>query len=320
MKWASFRDAEHRERVALLEGQALHALPAGASLLQLLGDDGERLSRAAEQARSNPDLIVSWPDADLLAPVPEPPSIRDFYAFEQHARAGRRSRGLPMAPEWFEIPVFYFTNPAAVVGSRSTVYGAPGSRMLDFEAEIAAVIGLPARDVAPEQAGRHIAGLMIMNDWSARDHQRKEAAVGLGSAKGKDFATTLGPFLVTLDELEDARKGAAYDLAIAASVNGRHYTTGNLADISWSFEEMLSFAARGATVRAGDIIGSGTCSTGCILELSQSHGTDRFPWLSSGDRVVIEVDRLGSIENRIVEVAVPHPLKPRLPRMPEDER
>jgi 2-keto-4-pentenoate hydratase/2-oxohepta-3-ene-1,7-dioic acid hydratase in catechol pathway len=223
-----------------------------------------------------------------------------------------------MAQEWFEIPVFYFTNPTAVVGSRSTVKGAPGSRMLDFEAEVAAVIGLPASNVSPEQAGRHIAGLMVMNDWSARDHQRREAAVGLGPAKGKDFATTLGPFLVTLDELEDARKGAAYDLAIAASVNGRRYTTGNLADISWSFEEMLSFAARGTTVRTGDVLGSGTCSTGCILELSQSHGSDKFPWLSSGDRIVIEVERLGSIENTIVETAEPHPLQPRLLRLPED--
>ncbi|SIR27589.1 fumarylacetoacetate hydrolase family protein [Bosea sp. TND4EK4] len=318
MKWASFRDSEHRERAALLEPDGLHALPPGLSLVQLLGDDGERLSRAAEQARASPELIVPWEDADLLAPIPQPPSLRDFYAFEQHARAGRRSRGLPMAPEWFEIPVFYFTNPAAVVASRSTVKGAPGSLMLDFEAEIAAVVGLPARDVAPEQAGRHIVGLMIMNDWSARDHQRKEAAVGLGPAKGKDFATTLGPYLVTLDELESARKGAAFDLSISASVNGRRYTTGNLADISWSFEEMLSFAARGATVRTGDIIGSGTCSTGCILELSQSHGADRFPWLSSGDQVVIEVERLGLIENTIVQTAEPHRLQPRLPRMPED--
>jgi 2-keto-4-pentenoate hydratase/2-oxohepta-3-ene-1,7-dioic acid hydratase in catechol pathway len=310
MKWVTFSDMRSGERVGLLNEAEIFALPAGERLLDLLGDDGEKLARAAERAMRAPDAVIKFEAAELMAPIPRPPSIRDFYAFEQHARAGRQSRGLQMAEEWFQIPVFYFTNPVAVTGSGKRILGAPGSRKLDFEAEVAAVVGLPASNVSPEKAGRHIVGFMVMNDWSARDLQRLETSVGLGPAKGKDFATTLGPCLVTTDELEPYRKGAGFDLTITATVNGTLYSKGNLADIYWSFEEMLSFASRGTTVRTGDILGSGTCATGCILELAQTHGEKRYPWLQPSDHVVVEVDRLGRISNTIDFCDDPAPLRP----------
>ncbi|WP_117194016.1 fumarylacetoacetate hydrolase family protein [Rhizobium terrae] len=310
MKWVTFSKMS-QERVGLLHEDMILALPPGERLIDLLGDEGETLARAAERAISAPDAVFAFETAELMAPIPQPPSIRDFYAFEQHARAGRQSRGLPMAEEWFQIPVFYFTNPGAVTGSGTRILGAPGSRKLDFEAEVAAVVGLPAGNIAPEKAGRHIVGLMVMNDWSARDLQRLETSVGLGPAKGKDFATTLGPCLVTMDELEPYRKGAGFDLAITVTVNGKLYTQANLADIYWSFEEMLSFASRGTTVRTGDILGSGTCATGCILELAQTHGEERFPWLASSDHVVVEVERLGRLSNSIDFADDPAPLRQR---------
>jgi 2-keto-4-pentenoate hydratase/2-oxohepta-3-ene-1,7-dioic acid hydratase in catechol pathway len=162
-------------------------------------------------------------------------------------------------------------------------------------------------DLDPDTAERHIAGYCVMNDWSARDIQRREMKLSMGPVKGKDFATTLGPFMVTPDELEPFRKGRAFDLAMLASVNGREYSRASLADIYWSFGEMLAYASRGTEVAPGDVIGSGTCGTGCILELSLVHGEDQYPWLKPGDLVELEVEHLGRTGNRVVEG--PH-LKP----------
>jgi 2-keto-4-pentenoate hydratase/2-oxohepta-3-ene-1,7-dioic acid hydratase in catechol pathway len=148
-----------------------------------------------------------------------------------------------------------------------------------------------------------------MNDWSARDVQRREMQLSMGPVKGKDFATSLGPMLVTPDELQPARAGRAYDLAMTAKVNGVEYSRASLADIHWSFGEMIAYASRGTAVRAGDVIGSGTCGTGCILELSLVHGTERYPWLHPGDVVELEVERLGLLRNRVVEGAVFPPLR-----------
>jgi 2-keto-4-pentenoate hydratase/2-oxohepta-3-ene-1,7-dioic acid hydratase in catechol pathway len=139
-----------------------------------------------------------------------------------------------------------------------------------------------------------------MNDWSARDIQRREMKLSMGPVKGKDFATTIGPALVTPDEIADRRSGPAYDLAMTATVNGKEYSRASLAEIFWSFGEMISYASRGTRVEPGDVIGSGTCGTGCILELALVHGGDAYPWLRPGDEVVLSVDRLGSLRNRIV--------------------
>ena len=215
--------------------------------------------------------------------------------------SNRQRRGLEMESDWYELPVFYFTNPAAIVGPFDEVPMPPGTRQLDYELEVAAVVGMDGSDLDPDEAERHLAGFCVMNDWSARDLQRREMRLSLGPAKGKDFATTLGPFLVTPDEIDPYRKDKAYDLAMTASVNGKEYSRASLADIYWSFGEMLAYASRGTRVVPGDVIGSGTCGTGCILELSLVHGEDAYPWLEPGDEVALDVEHLGRVVNRVIE-------------------
>ena len=220
----------------------------------------------------------------LLTPVPRPPSFRDFYAFEQHVKTARGHRGLEMVPQWYEIPVFYFSNPAVMTGPEMSVAAPPDCLELDYELEIGAVIGRGGRDLAAGDAEDHIAGYCVLNDWSARDLQRREMKVGLGPAKGKDFATGLGPWLVTPDELVDARAGKGYDLTMIARRNGEELSRGNWRDIHFSFGEMLARASRGVDLYPGDVIGSGTVGTGCILELRPENapaaGCSRVTWWS----------------------------------------
>jgi 2-keto-4-pentenoate hydratase/2-oxohepta-3-ene-1,7-dioic acid hydratase in catechol pathway len=307
MRWATFRDSEGRERTGLVVGDELHALEPGIRLIDLLGSGREGLAASGDRAIGEPAEVLPVASVRLLPPVPRPPSVRDFYAFEEHVRTARRRRGLEMDPDWYELPVFYFSNPVAVMGPFDEVAVPPGSSALDFELEVAAIVGPGGADLDPETAERHIAGFCVMNDWSARDIQRREMKLSMGPVKGKDFATTLGPFMVTPDELEPYRKARAYDLAMLARVNGEEYSRASLADIYWSFGEMLAYASRGTEVVPGDVIGSGTCGTGCILELSLVHGEDRYPWLKPGDLVELEVEHLGRIANRVVEG---RPLKP----------
>jgi 2-keto-4-pentenoate hydratase/2-oxohepta-3-ene-1,7-dioic acid hydratase in catechol pathway len=310
MRWASYRDRGGRELVGVLRGQELCSLEAGARLVDLLGEGLDNLREAGERALDRPADTVPLAEADLLAPIPRPPSIRDFYAFEQHVTTARKGRGLDMDPDWYELPVFYFSNPAAVIGPFDDVAVPPGSRALDYELEVAAIVGRGGTDLDPQTAEEHIAGFCVMNDWSARDIQRREMKLSMGPVKGKDFATTLGPFLVTPDELEPYRKARAYDLAMTATVNGKEYSRASLADIYWSFGEMLAYASRGTELVPGDVIGSGTCGTGCILELSLVHGEEAYPWLSPGDVVSLEVEHLGGVTNRVVEGAPLRPLRP----------
>jgi fumarylacetoacetate (FAA) hydrolase len=216
-------------------------------------------------------------DVRLRAPVPHPPSVRDFYAFERHVATARAQRGLEMAPEWYRIPVFYFSNPAAVLGPDEAVGFPPESSAWDYELEAAVVVG----------ADGGIAGFTVLNDWSARDLQKMEMAVGLGPAKGKDFGTSIGPVLVTPDELGDLR------LEMVARVNGEERSRGNLADMHWSWDELVAHAARNTRLQAGDVLGSGTVGTGCILE----HGDGR--WLQSGDVVELEVEGIGVLRNTV---------------------
>jgi len=301
MRWVTFRRGGlGADRVGLVVGSHVHALAQGETLLSLLGDDGERLAAAAQTARDDPADLLSLDDVVLRAPIPLPPTVRDFYAFEQHVKTARKRRGLEMDPDWYELPVFYFSNPYAVGGDGADITVPPGSAELDFELEVAVIVGRGGSDLTPQQAEEGIAGFCVMNDWSARDVQRREMKLSMGPVKGKDFATTLGPMLVTPDEISDARSGRAYDLTMTATVNGREYSRASLAEIFWSFGEMISYASRGTRVEPGDVIGSGTCGTGCILELALVHGGDAYPWLQPGDEVVLTVDRLGSIRNRIV--------------------
>ena len=310
MRWVTFRAGSREDdRVGLVEGDHVHALPPGTTLLGLLGDDGARLADAGDRARREPADVLRLDDIRLRPPIPDPPQMRDFYAFEQHVRTARARRGLEMDPDWYELPVFYFTNACAVIGDGDDVAIPPGSSELDYELEVAAIIGRGGSNLSSDEAEGRIAGFTVMNDWSARDLQRREMKLSMGPVKGKDFATTLGPMFVTPDELADVRMDRAYDLAMTATVNGVEYSRASLADIYWSFGEMIAYASRGTRVQTGDVIGSGTCGTGCILELSLVHGSDEYPWLKPGDEVTLSVERLGSITNRVVAGAPLVPLR-----------
>jgi fumarylacetoacetate (FAA) hydrolase len=232
----------------------------------------------------------------LVAPIRRPGSVRDFYAFEQHVRTARERRGLEMNPDWYELPVFYFSNPNTILGPDDAV-PYPGTAELDYELEVAAVIGADAADVDADGALDLIVGYTVFNDFSARDVQRREMALGLGPAKGKDFASALGPYLVTPDELGGTPQRP--QAAMIARVNGQEWSRGELADIHHSFPELVAYASRDSKLRAGDVIGSGTVGTGCILELSLTHGSDRYPWLRSGDVVELEVEGIGVLRNSI---------------------
>ncbi|MRX71830.1 fumarylacetoacetate hydrolase family protein [Bacillus lacus] len=236
-------------------------------------------------------------EVQLLAPLPNPRSIRDFYAFEQHVKTARQNRGLSMVKEWYSMPVFYFTNSLAVHGPGDQIFRPKACRELDYELEIACVIGKKGRNVLAENAEEYIFGFTVMNDWSARDLQREEMQVGLGPAKGKDFATSFGPAIVTADELEPFRSGKGYNLMMKASVNGVTLSFGNVKDLYYSFGEMIERASAGTTLYPGEILGSGTVGTGCILEL----GTDIHRWLEPGDTVEIEIEGLGKLKNIIAE-------------------
>ncbi|MDP8955926.1 MAG: fumarylacetoacetate hydrolase family protein [Actinomycetota bacterium] len=310
MRWATFRTDAGEERVGVLVDEEIRALETGVTLLRLLEQGTDALFETGEKALRHPVDVVGVENARLLSPIPRPPSVRDFYAFEQHVRTARERRGLEMDPDWYELAVFYFSNPAAISGPFDEVAVPPGTSEFDFELEVAAVVGQAGSDLDPGVAEHYIAGFCVMNDWSARDIQRREMKLSMGPVKGKDSATTLGPVLVTPDELEDARKEPAYDLTMIATVNGKEYSRASLAEIYWSFGEMIAYASRGTSVMPGDVIGSGTCGTGCILELSMVHGSDAYPWLKPGDEVVLEVERLGRIANRVVEGKALKPLRP----------
>ena len=233
--------------------------------------------------------------------LPEIHSFRDFYAFEQHVRNARKRRALEMTSEWYDAPVFYFSNTAGIVGPGAEIRKPPETNELDYELEWAVVIGRDGGDIAVEEADEYIAGFTILNDWSARDIQRREMKVGLGPAKGKDFATSVGPYLVTPDELEDRvlpdrSRGRRYDLTMTATVNEREYSRGNTRAMHWTFAELIHEASRNTLLKPGDLLGSGTVGTGCITEFPD--GT--FPWLQPGDVVRLEVERLGVLENRVV--------------------
>jgi 2-keto-4-pentenoate hydratase/2-oxohepta-3-ene-1,7-dioic acid hydratase in catechol pathway len=298
LRWSTYRTPDGDEQVGLWQGDRLHAVPGTSSLLELIAR--ERLATAAEEAAAQPGLDPGT--VTLLPPIPRPPSIRDFMAFEEHVVTASAAIGLTVDPLWYEQPCFYFTNPSSLRGPHDEISVPPGSRALDYELEIAAVIGREGRDVAPADAGDHIAGYVLFCDWSARDLQGTEMKLNLGPAKGKDFASSCGPWMVTPDELVPTA-------AMAASVNDRPCSAGRLDALYWSFAQMIAYASRGTRVVPGDLIGSGTVGTGCLLELSRVHGSDAYPWLQPGDRAHLEAEGLGAIDATIVPGPAPIPLK-----------
>lgn len=250
--------------------------------------------------------------AKLLSPIPNPTSCRDGYAFRQHVAAARRNRGVEMIPEFDQYPIFYFTNHNAVFGEGDIICEADHFDKLDFELEWACVIGKRGKNIPSSEADSYIAGFTIMNDLSARTLQMEEMKLNLGPAKGKDFATTLGPWLVTPDELEDVRVqtpfGFNYKLSMTAKHNGELISEGNTADMTWTFAEIIERASYGVELYPGDVIGSGTVGTGCYLELNGTRSliakekVESYTpvWLRDGDTIELTIDRLGTLTNRMV--------------------
>jgi fumarylacetoacetate (FAA) hydrolase len=294
--------ADGGARVGYLDGELILPVADGQGRAGL-----EAVLDLAMAANADPELRpppdgepVALAGTRLLAPVAEPPSIRDFYAFEQHVRTARARRGLEIHPDWYELPVFYFTNPAAVLGPGDPVAAPPRSAELDYELEVACVLGRAGENLRLQDADRMVAGFMVMNDWSARDVQRREMQLSLGPAKGKDFATSLGPVLVTTGEFAPGGLREVPSAVMVARVNGVEWSRDNLDGLWWSFAEMLAYASEAAPLRRGDVLGSGTCGTGCILELSLVHGAEKYPYLQPGDEVELEVSGLGLLANRVV--------------------
>ena len=229
-----------------------------------------------------------------------PVSFRDFSTFEDHVHNARRNKGLEKAKERYEFPAFYFSNISCITGSNESIRKPSDTGELDYELEAAVIIGKPGRNIPVSQAHSHIAGFTILNDWSARDIQRSEMKAGLGPVKGKDFATSIGPYLVTPDELEPYAaavegRGKQYSLTMTASVNGTEISRGNLANMHWTFAELVAHASRNTYLVPGDIIGSGVAGSGGIVEFPER----TYPWLLPGDIVRLEIDKLGTLETRV---------------------
>lgn len=326
MKLISFLDHENRERVGLLvenrsydlaiAGKALSkAVPA--TMAELLESGEAALDRAREiEHACREGKCPGVLDAAMirpLAPVPHPPSCRDAYAFRQHVATARRNRGVPMIPEFDQYPVFYFTNHNAIIGEGNLIVENDHLQKLDFELEAAIVIGKRGRNIKASEADSYIAGYTIMNDFSARVLQMEEMKLNLGPAKGKDFATAIGPWLVTPEELSDRRIetefGDKYDLRMTARHNGRMISDGNLSQMNWTFAEIIERASYGVDLFPGDVIGSGTVGTGCYLELNgtaalkaKEKGEDFTPvWLQVGDKIELEIENLGVLTHTIVK-------------------
>lgn len=251
-------------------------------------------------------------DAKIFAPVPHPTSCRDGYAFRQHVAAARRNRKVDMILEFDQYPIFYFTNHNSIQGPGEIVCMPDHFQKLDFELEASIVICKPGRNIKAAEADEYIGGLMIMNDMSARTLQMEEMKLNLGPAKGKDFSTVIGPMLVTLDELEqyevpckENHTGKAWNLAMKCWVNDKQVSAGNLADMDWTFAEIIERCSYGVELLPGDVIGSGTVGTGCFLELNGTgalNNPDFVPqWLQEGDVVEMEIDGLGKLSNTIVK-------------------
>ncbi len=300
MRWMTFTtDGSPDERVGVVDGAEVLALPVGARLIDLLGEgDGARLRAAGEAARSSPADRFALDALRPLAPIPEPPAVRDFIAVAQHRQSSARRRGIKIPDVWYRLPVFYFSNPAALFGAYEDIEIPPGCQWFDFELEVGCVIGREARDVAAADALDYIAGYTIFCEWSARALQVEEMAVGLGPAKGKDSATSLGPVLVTPDELADVRTQTGYDLGMRVLLNGEPVGEDRWSNVHFSFEQMIERASRGTRLRPGEVLGSGTCGAGCLAELRENRPD--LGWLREGDVVRLEIDRLGHIESRIV--------------------
>jgi fumarylacetoacetate (FAA) hydrolase len=289
MKFATISTHHATSQPAIVKDDRVYTLPYP-DMLSVMAAGAEKAASKASKDSFTLDAV------QFHSPI-HPTTLRDGYAFEQHVKTANKNRGREVPEEWYQFPVFYFTNPNAVFGHEDEIPYPSYTNALDYELEIAAVIGKAGKNIKPEDAPAHIFGYTIFNDWSARDIQRKEMAVGLGPAKGKDFASSFGPVLVTHEELADKAVGrpGVYDLSMAARVNGVEFSRGNFKDIYWSFGDIIARASESVMLNPGDVIGSGTVGTGCLLELTKFQG----PWLNHGDVVELEIERIGVLRNKI---------------------
>jgi fumarylacetoacetate (FAA) hydrolase len=321
MKLVSYLKDDHEQLGILInemiyDTEVLHPdLPGTMSMFLNYWEDSFPVAQAGElllkEGSRTSNRGVALNSVQLLAPVPFPTSCRDAYAFRQHVAAARRNRKVDMIAEFDQYPVFYFTNHHSVQGPGEIKCMPDHFEKLDFELEAAIVISKHGRNIKASEADEHIAGLMIMNDMSARKLQMEEMLLNLGPAKGKDFSTAIGPWLVTLDELssfavspKENHTGRNWNLKMICSVNGIQVSEGNLGDMDWTFAEIIERASYGADLYPGDVIGSGTVGTGCFLELN---GTGKLndpnyteQWLQAGDEIEMEIDNLGKLSNTIV--------------------
>ena len=251
-----------------------------------------------EPADADDDALAQGDDLSFGPPILRPSSLRDFYAFERHVATVWARRDQPVPEAWYRLAIFYFSNVSEIRGPGEPVWAPRGSNELDFELEICALIDTPVKDLPAPRGEEAIGGYMLMNDWSARDLQRDETAVRLGPAKGKDFATTIGPWLVTPDELADKRQAQGFDLPATATVNDTEIGRGTWGDIHYSFGTMVERASADVRLLPGDLIGSGTVGSCCLLESREESGFDR--WLEPGDEVTLRVERLGTLKTPVV--------------------
>lgn len=321
MKLVSYLNEDHDRLAILVDGllydtEVLHPdLPHNMSMFLNYWEDAYAMAQVGEKMVKEGKIAktkgFAYEGSTILAPVPFPTSCRDGYAFRQHVEAARRNRKVPMIPEFDQYPVFYFTNHHSIQGPGEIKCMPDHFERLDFELEVAIVVCKHGRNIRAEEADEYIGGLMIMNDMSARRLQMEEMLLNLGPAKGKDFSTATGPWLVTLDELEQyevpaktGHTGKSFNLRMQCRVNGKQVSDGNMKDMDWTFAELIERASYGVDLYAGDVIGSGTVGTGCFLELN---GTGKLndpnyveQWLQPGDVVEMEVDALGTLSNTIV--------------------
>ena len=258
------------------------------------------IKQLKNEISSNDIESFSYEESDLimLPPVPDPPAFRDFYAFEQHVKAARKLRGLEMNPDWYKIPIFYFSNPNCCYGHQAEIPYPDKTTELDFELEFAIIIGNGGINIKKENAENVIAGYTILNDWSSRNLQREEMPMSLGPAKGKDFASSFGPYMVTPDELDDSwGDDRKLHLRMTCHVNDKLISDGNTNDLYHSFGSMIERASLNTSLLPGEYIGSGTVGTGCILELRPENTGG---WLKKGDVIRLEIEKLGVLENKII--------------------
>ncbi|MGZ5282375.1 MAG: fumarylacetoacetate hydrolase family protein [Bacteroidia bacterium] len=313
-------ELEGKDKLAILFDENIYplfqinpALPDNMAEFLKAGEDVMETAKTYDQhIKANPNKFNSYPmhSQKVLPPVPYPTSCRDGYAFRQHVATARRNRGVDMIPEFDMYPIFYFTNHNAMDGPGELTFMPDHFQKLDFELEVAIVIGKKGRNIRAAEADEYIAGYMIMNDLSARTLQMEEMLLNLGPAKGKDFGTVIGPYMITPDELEQYKvpapenhTGNQYNLKMKAFVNGKQVSEGNTSQMDWTFAEIIERASYGVDLYPGDVIGSGTVGTGCFLELNGTgllNDKNYQPqWLQEGDEITLEIDMLGSLTNTI---------------------